>query len=150
MVDPKINQKIKKFGYVSFNAKRESPSFYQLDDGSMLRVYPILNSIISPDNKTIMEINMKNVIAAYVPKKLRGAPATKTVSVKQSVKNHDDDDVDFNVISEPFNEYVLDSRQIMKLRTHLTHVIRSKERNATGEPIYIVNTSFSVKLKNRK
>ena len=92
---------------------------------------------------------MQNVLVAYVPKKLRGSPS-EPIALKQAAKNLDNDDMEFTVLSEPFNEYVVDKKFIMKLKTNLVQVMRSRNRNMNGEPIYLINSSVSMKLRPKK
>ena len=152
MTDPSIDAKIKSRGYDAFVVKKETPNYYQLEDGTILRVYPILNSVVLDKiNTNAMNVsaNIQNVVAAYVPAKLRDEKTTTIVSLEEALKNLDKVDMKFDVINEHFNEYIIDKKWSLHLRTALAQVNRSKLKNNFGEPIYSINTSLVTKLKKK-
>ena len=65
-----LAEDFKKMGYTPFTVKIERPNFYQLTDGSILKIYPILNSVeLDPAKLNGVSINAQSVVTAFVPKK---------------------------------------------------------------------------------
>ena len=145
-----INNEIKLMGYVPFIPKSENPNYYRLDDGSILRVYPILNNLtLNPAQGDSVQVNVQNIIATFVPKKLRGTPSTKSYTQQELQANIEVFDMGFTTIIEDFNAYDVDSKQIMSIKTTVSQISKCKLFNNIGEPIYLVATPFVVKSKPR-
>jgi len=150
MSEREIDIKIKRLGYTPFKVKKEKPSFYKLEDGSILKVLSIVNAIILNEKKpNAISVDAQNVVSAFVPKKLHGEPVTKPVSIPEASKKLDIEDLEFDVIVEPFNEYRVAGKYTLKLKTILNQVNRSKLLNNIGQPIYLINTTLSPKFKRR-
>lgn len=149
MSDRIIDEKIKRLGFTPFKVKKEKPSYYKLQDGTILKIYPILNGLILNAKKpNMVTVDIGNVVSAFVPKKLLGERPDKIYSLTEANKKMDIEDMDFNILAEPFNEYSV-GKHNLKLKTILNQVNRSKLRNNLGQPIYAVNTSISTKFKKR-
>jgi len=141
----------RKMGYTPFTIKIERPNYYRLDDGSILRVYSILNAVtLDASRPDGMSVNEQNVVVAFVPKKLRGEPTNQVYTLEDYNKNMDIEDMKFEIIFEDFNEYDLDGKHILSIKTSLSQVSRVKLYNARGEPIYLVNTAPIPKIKTKK
>ena len=150
MNERELDIKIKKLGYTPFKVKKERPSFYKLTDGTILKVITIVNAVILNKKKlNAISVDAQNVVSAFVPKKLTREPVTTPVSVPEASKKIDIEDLDFEIIVEPFNEYIVDGKYTMKLKTILNQVNRSKLLNNIGQPIYLINTTLSTKFKSR-
>jgi len=150
MNEREFDIKIKRLGYTPFKIKKEKPSFYKLEDGTILKVITVVNAVIMNKKKlNVISVDAQNVVSAFVPKKLHGALTTKPVSIPEASKKIDIEDLDFEIISEPFNEYRVDGKYTMKLKTILNQVNRSKLLNNVGQPIYLINTTLSTKFKSK-
>jgi hypothetical protein len=53
----------------------------------------------------------------------------------------------FTTMVEDFNEYEVDSKQILSIKTLVTQISKCKLFNNIGEPIYLVATAFIAKSK---
>lgn len=144
-----INEEIRKMGYPSFVPKTEKPNFYRLDDGTILRLYPILNSLttVSTTQKYALQFNIQNNISTFVPKQLRGPPSELSYNQQQLQENIEVFDLLFRAMIEDFNEYEVDSKQILSIKTTPAQISKSKFFNNLGEPIYLVATTMIVKVK---
>jgi hypothetical protein len=141
-----INEEIRKMGYPSFVPRTEKPNFYRLDDGTILRLYPILNSL-TPTQKHAFQFNIQNNISTFVPKQLRGTPSEVSYDQQQLQENIEVFDLSFRPMIEDFNEYEVDSKQILSIKTTPAQISKSKFFNNLGEPIYLVATTMIVKVK---
>jgi hypothetical protein len=135
-------------GYVSFIPKSENPNYYRLDEGTILRVYPILNNLtLNPAQDGTVQVNVQNIIATFVPKKLRGTPSTKSYSQQELQTNIEIFDMAFSTIIEDFNTYEVDSNQILSIKTTVSQISKTRLFNNIGEPIYLVVTAIVAKSK---
>jgi len=153
MTNRELDSKIKRMGYSTFEVKLEKPNYYQLEDKTILKVYPILNNLFMDKGKNPegASVSTQNVVSAFVPEKLIGKPGPlKQLTIDAIAANIDKMDMSFDVISEHFNEYVVDNKWLLSVKTTLSQVNRSKFRNNAGEPIYHVNTTPVVKLKPKR
>jgi hypothetical protein len=83
-----INHEIKLMGYAPFVPKSENPNYYRLHDGTILRVYPILNNLtVNPTQGDSVQVNIQNNVATFVPKELRGTPSTKSYTPQELQAN---------------------------------------------------------------
>jgi len=53
----------------------------------------------------------------------------------------------FTTIIEDFNEYEVDSKQILSIKTSISQISKCKLFNNIGEPIYLVTTAVIAKSK---
>lgn len=145
-----VNDEIKKMGYTPFVARMERPNFYRLEDGSILRVYAILNNLIlDPNNPNGAKINAQNVVAIFVPSKLRGTPAIQQYTLADYQANMESPDMVFETLIENFNVYDVDDKWVMSIKTTVSQVSKTRLFNAMGEPIYLVNTTPIPKFKKK-
>ena len=145
-----LAEDFRKMGYTPFTVKIERPNFYRLSDGSILKICSILNGIeIDQAKLEGMSINAQSIVTAFIPKRLRKQPSNILYTQNDYVKNIDMEDMEFEVIFEDFNQYDLDEKFILSLKTTLSQVSRTKLYNIRGEPIYLTNTAPIPKITNK-
>ncbi|MGI0022487.1 MAG: hypothetical protein ACRD9Q_06465 [Nitrososphaeraceae archaeon] len=143
-----INDEIKKMGYTPFITRMERPNYYRLEDGSILRVYSVLNNVImNQQNPTNANISAQNVVAVFVPTRLRGTPSNQLYTQADYQANMETQDMIFETLIENFNVYEVDDKWIMSIKTTLSQVGKTRLYNTIGEPIYLVNTTPIPKFK---
>ena len=143
-----INKEIKQMGYPPVVPKTERPNFYRIDDGAILRVFPIVNNVfMDPNNPNGAAISAQNVIAIFVPQRLRGTPSDRTYSNTELQANIENSDIGFEPLIENFNVYEIDGKWILSVKTTVSQVTKTRLFDIRGEPIYIVNTAPIPKLK---
>ena len=143
-----INEEIKKMGYVPFVTRMERPNFYRLEDGSILRVYSILNSLImDPANPQNAQINAQNIMTVFVPQRLRGTPSMQVYTQADYQANMENPDMTFETLIENFNVYEVNEKNVMSVKTTVSQVGKTKLFNSVGEPVYLVNTTPIPKFK---
>lgn len=54
--------------------------------------------------------------------------------------------IDFDDIEEPWNEFLLSDGTIVKQKTILTRVMKSKQNNPFGEPVYTISSSNNIQI----
>ena len=146
-----LAEDFREMGYTPFTVKIERPNFYRLSDGSILKICSILNGIeIDQAKLEGMSINAQSIVTAFIPKKLRKQPSNILYTQNDYVKNIDMEDMEFEIIFEDFNQYDLDEKFILSLKTTLSQVSRTKLYNIRGEPIYLTNTAPIPKITNKK
>ena len=94
--------------------------------------------------------NFINNVTAFVPLKNRKNPNIKLPSLEDLANNMDKVDLSFSPLSEGFNEYIINNKILLSVKTTLTQVNKSKIRNNAGEPIYQINTAPLTKIKMKK
>ena len=82
-----------------------------------------------------------------VPGKLKGEPDTKKYSPKELNENIDKEDMKFRISHEDWNEYRIDDGAIIRMKSTLTNISRTKLRDANGDPIYNVQTNMMIQIK---
>ena len=67
--DKDLTDDFRKMGYTPFTVNIERPNYYRLEDGSILRVYPILNGVVfDPTRPSKVGINAQNVVCTMFRK----------------------------------------------------------------------------------
>jgi len=116
-----MNQIVDEESLKPFIPKSEDPNYYRLDEGTILRLYPILNNLtLNPVQGDSVQVNVQNIIATFVPKKLRGTRSTKSYSAQELQASIEIFDMAFTTIIEDFNEYEVDSKQILSIKTSIS------------------------------
>ena len=99
---------------------------------------------LDPLGNPIYDLNSKNVVGIIPNKKLLGNPSSP-IPPEILGKSIVDEDISFDVIREPWNEYKLKDGNIIKVKLVLTIVSRTDKFDEMGEPIYLINTQPVVK-----
>jgi len=145
-----INNEIRGMGYTPFVPKTERPNFYRLDDGAIIRIYPILNALyLNPSQMESMQMNIQSNVSTFVPKRLRSDPSNRSYTQEELQTNIDVYDMEFTILDENFNTYDVDSKWILSVKTALSQVSKTKLFSNLGEPIYLVSTTLIPKVKPR-
>lgn len=145
-----INNEIRGMGYTPFIPKTERPNFYRLDDGAIIRIYPILNALyLNHSQMESMQMNIQSNVSTFVPKRLRADPSNRSYTQEELQSNIDVYDMEFTILDENFNTYDVDSKWILSVKTALSQVSKTKLFSNLGEPIYLVSTTLIPKVKPR-
>jgi hypothetical protein len=75
-----------------------------------------------------------------------GPPSELSYNQQQLQENIEVFDLLFRAMIEDFNEYEVDSKQILSIKTTPAQISKSKFFNNLGEPIYLVATTMIVKV----
>lgn len=138
--------------YIDFEVLKERWGKYSLDDGSTLKIRFIVTSIMSiqENGKTKYNASIQNVQTIYPAEHLIGTPQTAVFSNDIITKNIEKDDVGFDVLDNPANEYILDNGTKLKIFPLVIKATRSSLRNKKGEPIYMISTNMTLNFTDPK
>lgn len=122
---------------MDFEIIKEPWNKYQLEDGSLLRLKnPAIKTYKSKkvDQFGIPMYGFAGtaLISATVPKELLGTPSADEKVESSDITN----EVRFTTVCEDWCEYRLTDGAILRAKTVVTKVFKTKKFNKFGEPIY--------------
>ena len=129
---------------VDFQVQKFNFNRYELEDGSKLRIAAVPVKIFRTEKVDqrgvpIYHVMSTNIVSAVVPSELRGPPGEIVkIDPKDTV------DVDFRVIEEPRNSYMLADSTIIRMKTTVNQILKSEHRNQFGEPSYFISSTNSI------
>jgi len=146
-----IISNINEMGYITPTPKDVKPSYYKLDDGTILKVIVNINYIL-PNHlqKNNFSINSTNLISTFVPQEKRRPDLFNPIIQVDITKDIRDEDVSFEVLLEEFSIYELSNGSTLSLKSVLSQVQKTKYYNNDGEPVYNVFINPILKIKNTK
>lgn len=136
--------------YLDFETIKERWGKFNLNDGSVLKIKFNLTSVktIMKDNKKNYNASIQNVQVVYPASRLMGESNSTIFTTKILQANIEKDDVGFEVLETPVNEYILDDNTKLKIFPQLLNVSRTSLKNKLGEPIYMVNTNVAINFNS--
>jgi len=131
---------------LDFEVIKERWGKYTLDDGSVLKVRFILTNIKTWTENGNKKYNANNQVIQTVlcAERLIGEPSKAAFTSEVLQKNIEKDDLSFDQLETPVNEYILDDGTKLKLFPQVIKVARSSLKNNLGEPIYMVTTNVTI------
>jgi len=125
---------------LDFEPVSEGWNVYELSDGSILRIRPIVfkvleNRQLTVDGKTARGFAATNIVSARVLESLRQGG-----SVREEPTSEEKKPIEFKAIQEIWNEYAVQSGLILKVKLVVSAVVRTSKFNQFGEPVYIVSS----------
>lgn len=139
---------IKDMGYVTITPRAINPSYYKLNDGTIIRALVQVNSLVpDPKNPDGFSVNQNNLVIAYVPKEKRNPISFQPYNPAELEQNIVDQDVDFEVLRENFSVYELSNNMVLSVKTVVGQIRKTKFYTKEGEPVYIINTNPIIKVK---
>ena len=134
----------------TLKGEREGWSVYRLEDGTILKVSQLLMDIggtkLEPDS-IAQEVTMQlsNVFMALsIAPNLRGTPSKQQYSPAELAAAVVKKNLKFERISETVNSYITTTGDRLGLNLALMDVSRTNKYDASGNPIYLVNTQVSI------
>ena len=131
---------------LDFEVIKERWGKYTLDDGSVLKVRFILTNIKTWNENGEKKYTANNQVIQTVlsAEHLIGEPTKATFTPEALQKNIEKDDLSYEQLETPVNEYILDDGTKLKLFPQVIKVSRSSLKNNLGEPIYMVTTNVTI------
>ena len=143
---------------LDFKVIKEFWDMYQLDDGTRLKNRVILTGVkkIINDSKRPIdnssnkgneyEFDFQSIQSFIFSNKSKGNPHTK-VYTKQELELSYKIETPFNIISEKWNEYIIDDNgKRLKLKSTVTQIQKSDIVLQNGDPIYNVRIKILSKI----
>lgn len=131
---------------IDFEVIKERWGKYNLDDGSILKIKFILTNIktFEQDEKKRYNANIQNIQIIYASERLIDEPTKGTFTNIILQQNVEKDDVGFEALEIPVNEYIIDDGTKLKMFPQVIKIARSSLKNKLGEPIYMVTTNVTI------
>ena len=140
--EEEINQNIINRGYILPKTRVHYPSFYKLNDGTIIRVIIILNYLLPlPSKHDEYDVNTTNIVSSFTSMEKRRPNSFIPFSIEELKAGIIDEDVEFEVLRENFSVYDLSNGIILSIKPVLGQVKKTKFYSLQGEPIYITNVS---------
>lgn len=137
------------FEIVDIVSEKEDWSKYRLTDGTVLKVRAVLIKAIrlssfDQQGKPIYDLNTQTITGTVPDKSILGKQSASFTQeeLSSSIVNSN---IGFEVIQEPWNSYKLSDGTEIEVKTVLSAVSKSSKHAAYGEPIFMVNSSISIK-----
>lgn len=146
-----IVKRIQGMGYiVATPQKSPIPSFYELDDGTILSALVIVNHLLQdPTSPNLSSVNSHVNISICAPPKGRKSFQKQIAPSQAATPKIINDDVPCTVLREEFNVYNLSNNTILSVKTVVGQVRKTDLHNEHGEPIYNVECQPVFKFKTR-
>lgn len=150
MIEAEIMHDIEKMGYANVISSTVNPSYYQLDDGTILRVLVrLISTLPAKDTPNTFDLQTVNEVTAFVPEKDR-RPALGTNNIQLNPQNIVDPDVEYKVLREEFSVYKMDNGVTCSIKTTISQVGKYNQYRTSGEPIYNMGPIPILKIKQTK
>jgi len=139
---------------IEFEVLREPWNKYSIEDGSYIKSRFIITKFkkrepTTADEKLGYGFEGQNIAVSYnVPTELKGTPSTKQYSHQELSEKAED--MRYSIVSEEWNEYVLEDGTVVRIKSSVIEVLRSDKFDRNGDPVYYVNTSQLLGVKPRK
>lgn len=147
IAEEEIIKDIKKMGYITCKARVVKPSYYKLDDGTIISALITIDHLTpDPGSPDGIEVNSSTHINAFVPDKDRKPQEFQPYQPHELQSGITDNDVKYEVMSEEFSIYDLSDGKVMSIKTVVGQIIKTKFLTTAGEPVYTVNTNPIVKI----
>ena len=125
-----------------FEVIREPWNEYELPDGSILRVRHVLLRIFRLEDREgniSWETDVQSIVVlSHVPEESKGPPSSIVYSREQLISQIVERDVDYETLSEEWNEYILEDGTKVRIKFTVARISKTDKFDRRGEPIYIV------------
>jgi len=141
-VAPKLKKEL------DFKVKKEDWYIYELNDGSILKIRPVLIRVFETDavnpqtGEPILALEGKNIVTVRSPEHLKGKPSKQLPPPSEALKMPKEEVEIKRVIHEPdWNLYELEGGKKLKSKLVVTNIYRIKSLyDRFGNPYYVVQS----------
>ena len=139
------------YGYLTVKPREILPSFYKLEDGTILEATIIIESIVpDPRQQSGYQIRTHNYSIAYVPKEERKPAEFKPFNYAEILTDVISEDVRVEILREEFSTYELSNGMVLNIKAVVGQIQKSRKRTELGEPIYSININPIYKFKKKQ
>jgi len=136
---------------VDFDIINEKWSYFKLKDGTLLRGRVIIRKIVRkgfhPIGYPNYDIDYTIVYSARVPKEFLREPSSKAPKIiKENVEAEFNYPDDIEILKDNVQEYETDDGFIVKVKFVPMKVLKLKQSNRYGEPIYVIYSQILINL----
>jgi len=135
--------------YVDFDVIEEDWNFYEVEDGTIIKAKLVLIKIVREDidnvGNPIYGLNTQKIFGVIPPKELMGPPSERSYTPEEVVNSIVEEDLEFRVIKENWNEYKLKDGTKLNIKLVITTIARTDLYDQRGEPIYSIQSQILVK-----
>lgn len=150
MIEGEIMHDIEKMGYSNVISSKVNPSYYKLDDGTLLRVLVrLIGTAPVKGREDAFDMHTFNEITAFVPEKDRQRDLLSN-NFQLTAENLIHPDIEYKILREEFSVYKMDNGFTHSIRTTISQVGKYNQYRRSGEPIYNVMPVPIVKNKPPK
>lgn len=139
---------------VDFQVLKEDWSTYKLSDGTKMKAKIMVTKVVRTDqydpvtSEPIYVFSSTNHFTTICPKELKGEPTTNQLTpeiIQQSITEA----LDFESADreEKWNLYNLSDGSVLRVKLELTKISKTSLFEATGDPIYFVNSQNVNRIK---
>lgn len=137
------------FEFVDVVSSSEDWSIYKLEDGTIVKIRFVLikalrEATFDKYGNPVYHLNSQNIVGIIPLKSSVGTPSPSyTQDELASFVTHED--MEFETIKEPWNEYKLKDGTVIRVKLVLSMVSKTNKYESHGEPIYLVNSQPIIK-----
>ena len=133
-----IINEIKQMGYVVSDFKNTTPSFYRLEDGTILVALIRAQYVLRDEySKTNHLVSSNTECYVFTNKRTKNPPQRSTTNPPPILKSN----MKFEVLLEQFNTFCLSDGVTVNIKTVLSQVNKIDMLTRIGEPIYSIQAT---------
>jgi hypothetical protein len=118
-----IQKKIHSMGYLAIKNLKVNPSYYELNDGTIIEAIVRIDSIIQDSSQPNgFFIRSSNVVKAYVPKDKRDPKKFIPYSLNELITGIIEEDLPSEELSSDYSEYELSNNVILNIRSIVSQI----------------------------
>jgi hypothetical protein len=133
---------------LDFDVFKEPWNKYQLSDDAILKTKLVVTQIrkrVIEDNKADYSFDMQAIVVILTNEK--GKPDTKNYSPQEIEAAVIKDDIRYDIITEEWNEYVIDDGSRLRIKSTVTRVAKTSLFDKMGTPQYSVEFNNIAQVK---
>ncbi len=142
-----ILQRIREIGYLTVTPLTITPSYYNIDNGTILKVFTLVDSIKPSPSDQGPNPRSHTMVTTFSPLSQHGPPSNVPLTQKQLDEGIIEEDVEVVPLREEFSVYAVSDGSTLSLKMIVGQVSKTKYFDVAGAPIYIVRTTLVPKVK---
>lgn len=149
-----VQEMIQNYGYLTIKSSKIYDSFFKLKDDNILECKITFQGIlVNPIDKQQINANLRTHFHVYssVNDRAFNTPALHVSDLNPSSSKPSkvvDDDVEFEILYDPFSVFTLNNDTVISIKHVISQIRKFDITTANGEPVYNVQTTPIVKIKN--
>jgi len=139
---------------VDFKVLKEDWSNYRLADGTLLKARLVVTKVVRTEQhdpttgEPVYAFSNRTSMSTICRKDIKGPPSSLPTSLEMQASGAEVVDFESADQREKWNVYSLEDGSELRVKLEITKVSRSKFFDATGDPIYFVDSENIVTVKS--